>query len=310
MKKANPNRKLLIIVLCVLTSALNSISCIKQSEQKIESQLSNVLEQNDNNVNKNYKPASNLKVPENQSSGIPSVKPSEIIELLRVKKKANPAISAKELAAYANEIIKSKGYDFTFNWEPKGKRNQETLANESSEDYLAFEYEFTTLQGNREKFHLLNNSFAHPCFSVIDIPLTAITYQMITFISDGKEVIVKLPKDFSSEEFVLVDKAKKPIRKWKTPIDAEPVGISEDGKKVYFDSWEFSQDQTDGYKESPINLAVEISENGNLRFIDLKELKSGKGVIIDYDKKFTEIQYEKYKVGDREFIVKFSAPCT
>ena len=240
----------------------------------------------------------------------PVVKPSNLIEKLRKKKNENPKMTARELADYGNEILSKEGYDYTFDWEPKGNKNEANLKKSNLGDYLPYEYEFTATDGKKQMLQFLNKGFEHPCFSVIDVPVTQINEQTMTVIAAGKAVDLKRPKDFDLEEFALVDNSKKIIRKWKTPIDATPVGISEDGKKVYFDSYQFYQDATDGAKESPIDLALEISEDGSLKLVDSNEVKSGKGVVIDYDKKYTEIQYEKYKIGNKEYIIKYSAPCT
>ena len=107
----------------------------------------------------------------------------------------------------------------------------------------------------------------------------------MTIVSNGKETELKRPKEFYLEEVELLDKdLKKSIRKWKVPIDATPIGISEDGTKIYFESWEFYQDETDNYKEKPIKLAVEVSADGSLKLVDLNEIKSDNGVDFDYDK--------------------------
>jgi hypothetical protein len=242
---------------------------------------------------------------------IPVVKPSNLIENLRKKKNENPKMSARELADYGNEILKKEGYDYTFSWEPKGQENEKNLSKMNFEDYYPFKFRFTDSNGSAKQFQLMNDGFEHPCYSVIDVPLTKINEQTITVISENIGIELKRPKEFYLEEFALVDKTlKKTIRKWKTPIDATPVGISKDGTKVYFDSYEFYQDSTNGFEQSPINLVVEISGTGNLRLVDKNEIESGKGVQIDYDKKHTEIIYEKYKVGNKEYIIKYSAPCT
>ena len=245
-----------------------------------------------------------------ENSGVHTIRPSNIITALRKVKDENPNMTAKELADFGNKYKKKHGYDYTFHWKPKGKENEANLS-KMEKGYYQFFYKFSDLSGKTAGFQLMNDNFEHPCFSVIDIPLTKISEKTMTVIADGKEINLKRPKDFYLEEFALVDKTlKKQIRKWKTPIDALPVGISEDGTKVYFDSWEFEQDETEGYEESAIDLAVEISEDGSLKLVDRSEIKSDKGVDIDYNKKFTEIIYKKYKVGAREYIINFSAPCT
>jgi len=222
-----------------------------------------------------------------------------------------PDISSKQLADFGNQILKTEGYDYTFDWEPKGKENEENLAKLNFENFYPFKYEFTDAGGKKQLFQLMNDDFGHPCSSVIDIPVSKVSEQLMTVVSDGKEIELKRPPEFGLEDVELLEKdLKKSIRKWKSPIDATPVGISEDGTKIYFESWEFYQDENDGGKEKPIKLAVEVSADGSLKLIDENEIKSDRGVVFDYDKKFTEIQYSRFKVGNNEYILKYSAPCT
>lgn len=245
-----------------------------------------------------------------RSSKVPIISPSKIIKDIREKKKESPNISLKELAAFANDLLKTKGYDYTFSWEPKGKQNRENLL-KIGEVALPFSYIFTDLAGKKRRIQFLNADFGHPCFSVIDIPVKQVTASKVSIKTQDSQILVVKPSDFYLEQIVLVDvRSRKPIRKWMVPIDARPVGISRDGMKIYFDTWEFYQDPYEGYKELSLGLAVELSSDGTLRFVDINNIPSDKGADIDYDKKFTEIIFRKYKVAEKEYLVKFSSPCT
>ena len=299
--------KNLLLFLCVSTVCFSACAVNQTRNLNRIPVSSNQANTNVQNSYANTKPANFII----SDSTIPVIKPSNLVEELRKKNTENPNMSAKELAGYGNELLKKHGYDYTFDWQPKGKENEETLTKIGNENYLSFKYEFTDATGKVKQFQLMNDDFGHPCFSIIEIPITKINERMMTVVSDGKEIELKRSKDFELEEFELVESSlKKTLRIWKTPIDATPVGISEDGKKVYFESWQFYQDETENGKESVINLAVEVSEDGSLKLIDLNEIKSDKGVDIDYDKKNTEIIYKKYKVGNNEYTLKYSAPCT
>jgi hypothetical protein len=240
----------------------------------------------------------------------PVVKRSNIIELIRAKRTESKDITGKQLAVFANDLIKRIGYDFTFSWEPKGKVNEANLL-KAGEDYYPFYLSLFDATGKKHKFQFMNNNFGAPCFSVIDIPVTKVGERNLNIVSEGSEIGLVRPKVFDSEEVVLVEESlKKQIRKWSTPIDSTPVGISEDGTKIYFDTWEFHQNQYAEYAEDPIQLAVEVSVDGTLRFVDFSEIPSDKGIDIDNDKKYTEITYRRYRVGNKKHIVKFSYPCT
>ena len=238
--------------------------------------------------------------------------------------KENPSWSAKELTDFGNQILLKEGYDYTFDWTPKGKENKANLPKaytKDTKDYYPFKYQFTDIKGKLQPFQLMNDSFEHPCFSVIDIPVIKVNKKTMTVISEGKKIELKRPKDFYLEEFVLVDKdMKRVIRKWQVPIDATPFGISNDGKKVYFESWEFFQDETAGYKEKPIKLAIEVSEDGSLKFVTNDSadiIKNGEDFRKPQDLKPGDILYKSgessfmlFKSGEKEFIINFPYVCT
>lgn len=240
----------------------------------------------------------------------PVVKPTNIMERIRVKFDESKNISAGDLADFANRILKKDGYDFTFDWTPKGKKNETNLA-KAGEDYYPFYHSMVDEEGKRRSFQFMNDDFSHPCFSTIDIPVTKVNGNQIDIVSNGRSTELIRPKDFVTEEMKLVSKdLKRSLRIWKTPIDAEPVGISVDGTKIYFDNWLFYQDPGINYTEKPLGLAIEMSLDGTLKFVDIKDIPSGDAIEIDHDKKFTEISYKKYKAKGKEHIVKYSAPCT
>ena len=244
----------------------------------------------------------------------PVIKPSNILERVRVKFNESKNISGRELAAFGNEILKKDGYDFTFDWTPHGKKNTANLA-KAGDYYYPFYHSLIDEKGTRRNFQFMNEDFGHPCFSTIDIPITGVSERKITIVSNGRELTFQRPKDFATEEMTLVSKdLKKVLRRWKTPIDATPVGISGDGTKIYFENYMFYQDPGhdphQDFSEKPVGLAIEMSESGVIRFVDRKEIPSDEGIDIEHDKKYTEITYTKYKVKGKEYIVKYSAPCT
>lgn len=294
-----------ITALFILAFALTGCSSNQEKSQNQTSNSTNQVNSNSQSQTTDVKPK-NFVIADTKN---PVIKPSDLVEKLRKKLEDTSGMTAKQVADYGNELLKTEGYDYTFSWEPKGVENKENLKKIGT-DFYPFTYEFTDTKGNRRVFQLMNDDFSHPCFSVIDIPITKVNEQTMTIVSGGKEFELKRPQDFYLEEFELLGKdLKKTVRKWKTPIDAVPIGISEDGTKIYFESWEFYQEETDSDKNA-VKLAVEVSEDGSLRLIDSNEIKSDIGVVFDYDKQNTEIQYKKFKVGNTEYNVRYSAPCT
>lgn len=114
---------------------------------------------------------------------------------------------------------------------------------------------------------------------------------------------------FLTEEFVLVDKGlRKSIRNWAAPIDATPFGISADGEKLYFE-YEFGDNEYENGLH--INeLAIEISEDGTIQFIESNNSGIIKGKELKGYPRTGEISYRQFNVGNKSYIVKFSYPCT
>lgn len=242
-------------------------------------------------------------------NSVPVVRPSKLIARIRAKMNESKGISGNQLTDYANKLLKTDGYDFTFNWEPKGKINQAMLEKADGE-FHPYSYAFTTEKGKRLDVELMNDEFRHPCTSVIDIPVTNVSRRKLTMVSNVGRLTLAIPKDFQHETMSLVDRSKsRVIRTWNTPIDALPVGISADGRKLYFGNWEFEQDRSNGFAKQPIGLAIELAIDGTLRFVNMRDVPSDHGVYAE-NKKNTEIGYKKYKVKGKEYFISFTWPCT
>lgn len=240
----------------------------------------------------------------------PTIKPNKLIEQLHKKKKDNPNISSKELADYGNEIAKTQGIDFTFENCKLARQYEKTLGTNPSSK-RSYDNKLKDLVGKEMDFKIAGgeNDFLHPCFCVIDIPILKVNDRAMTIIADGKPFEAARPEEFYTEEFVLVDKTlKKSIRTWSTPIDATPFGISEDGKKIYY---EFDFGDNEYESELQINdLVTEISERGEIKLVARDDAGIIKGKELKGYPTYSEISYRKFTRGGKSYIVKFSYPCT
>lgn len=228
-------------------------------------------------------------------SQVPKIVPSTVVNDLRLKKQGNPNITAEELAKIGNEIIKTKGLDFS-------------LDPCEYKQIINNRYTLKTLDAKKSLFEM-SEANGHPCGCTFEMPVLKINNKEMHVIVNKQVYPLKRPKEFAAEEFVLVDESlKKTIRKWSTPIDATPFGISADGTKVYY---EFDFD--DGTSENSLqvqDLVVEIAEDGTLRFVPEEDSRIIKGKELDGYPRTGEISYRRYNVGDKSYIVKFSYPCT
>ena len=137
------------------------------------------------------------------------------------------------------------------------------------------------------------------------VPSLQVTNKEMALIAEGKRYRVRRPPSFILDEAQLVDETlKKVLRTWQLPYQAVPIGISADGTKLYLDFY------TDYELD---HLVLEVSENGPPQFRDRAVIKSTEGKSIeDHPKDPTNayLSFVSFRVGEKSYRIKFSAPCT
>lgn len=281
-------------ILLIVLSALN-FACQKTSGSS--SQATNA--ENTKNVeNKVIAPVANAS-PQADPGFTPSIEDIHgIFGELEKRNAQDPQMTEDKLVKLGNELIQTMGY--TFSLDPsKFKGAKENR------------YVFTGTDGKTValKFDEVESG---PCFEVLNLPVEKINDKEIVIVKDGIKYAVKRPRGFYTEEFVLVDKTlKKTIRKWAAPIDATPVGISDDGKKIYYE-FGFSMEPDPRKKDPAVEeMLSEISEDGTIRFVAKNDPRVNKGKELEGYPVKSEISYMEFVTkNNTTYIVKFSYPCT
>jgi hypothetical protein len=239
------------------------------------------------------------------SDGMPVLQPSDILEVLRKYRGEHPELTVKEIAGYGNSIMPEKGFNY---WIDIGALNESKEKHKEakiiSEDHYSYPYEMTLADGKKQKFRLVAPRHDSCCcgYYYADLPASHITENEITFVSEGKAYTVKRPADLGHNEvYALVDEENltKEIRKWQVPAEGYPLGISEDGTKLYVEG-------------AFDDIYLEISPEGSFRFIPKAEVISDKGESCPVPNN-PDDAYEgcmKFKVADKVYFVRYSAPCT
>lgn len=234
--------------------------------------------------------------------------PSPLSGLLKKRMEEQPEISSQELAAYANTVLAQEGFDYEFDICEfiRDKQDPQNI----SEEVLRKTYPLPMTQTNGERitFQAFTDGFGGlcgECFS--QIPCLRVTRHDLLVVSEGKQYLLKRPKSFGLDEMSLVDDTmKKSLRTWEVPRQSIPIGVSEDGTKLYLEL---------GYKfEESVSrkLVLEVSETG-LRIRAANEVNAQEGERIkNYptDPKNSYLSFERFRVGDRSYIIRFTAPCT
>ncbi len=251
---------------------------------------------------------------QSQTTNVVELKSSTIVKDIEQYKKLNPKASGKDLAAFGNNLLLLKGFNYDIDFcdviEQKiaAKETKDILGDPQNEfdDYVSFAYEMTLADSTKKTFQITapNHDICCCGYCYTEFPVTNITASQMTLVADGKTYVVKRTKELSTnEEYALVDNQTmlKEIRKWQVPYEGFPFGISEDGKRLYIEV------DNDG------DIVLEISEDGNFKFVDAKDVKSSKGVFVKEhptDEDNAYLSFMRFTVGGKIYTVKFSGPCT
>ena len=229
---------------------------------------------------------------------------SNIVSDIAERKKQQPGITSKELAAYANELLEKRGFDYDFEvCDILSARDRKSTAKSFAKRYPA---SLTDGQKLTLQLDVSNprDGLCGECWLLM--PSHRVTKREIHFIAAGKTHRLRRTPTFHLDEAQLVDSdLKKVLRRWELPYQAVPTGISADGTKLYIDFYGGSGIEDD--------LALEISEDGTIAFRDRAALGLKEGTWIENfpkDPKNSYLSFMKFEAGNKTYIIRFTAPCT
>lgn len=232
-----------------------------------------------------------------------SVKGSNVIIAVSERARKEPSLRPEQLAAYGNDLIATKGFDYQLslcNMLTQRERNP------TEPGEIVRNRQMTLADGGRRTFSLtIENPYNALCGECwVSIPSLQVTSKEITLIAEGKRYRVRRPPSFILEEANLVDETlKKVSRTWQMPYQGWPTGVSADGTKLYLDFYGGSDLDS---------LVLELSENGPPQFRDRAVMQSSEGEFIDHprDPKNGYLSFMRFRVAEKTYRVKFTAPCT
>jgi len=233
-----------------------------------------------------------------------SVNRSNIISEVSERAKQSPSLTPVELAAYGNDRIARKGFDYRF--DICDILNHRDPTSSSPAEFMR-NHQMTLTDGGKLTFSFaIENPYDSLCGECwVSVPSLQVTNKKMALIAEGKRYRVRRPPSFILDEAQLVDETlKKVLRTWQLPYQTVPIGISADGTKLYLDFYDYYE---------LTQLVLELSENGPPQFRDRAVIKSSEGKVIeDHPKDATNayLSFMSFRVGERSYRIKFSGPCT
>jgi hypothetical protein len=232
-----------------------------------------------------------------------SVNGSDIVGEVIERAKQAPPLTPVELAAYGNDLIARKGFDYAF--DVCEALNHSDRSRTPAAKSLT--YQMTLTNGGKTSFRFTigdsNDALCGECWT--SIPLFQITNKEMTLLAEGERYRVRRPSSFYLDDVQLVDETlKKVLRTWQLPYQAMPTGISADGTKLYIDFY-------NGLGLD--NLVLELPEIGPPQFRDRAVIKSSEPKLLENYPKDPDNSYLTFtsmRVGEKVYRLKFSAPCT
>jgi hypothetical protein len=239
---------------------------------------------------------------------LPTLKPSNVVEAVRLRKSQSPRLSASGLARYANGLLARAGFDYNFDAcdllppasvAQGGPRPDGTFAG------ATLERRMTRADGREMTFRFVAVDAAATCSECyLTLPALRVTKDEMTLVGDGATYTLKRPASFALDEAHLVaEDLKTVLRTWQLPYGTIPSGVSPDGRSLYVPFYEDA-----GLDE----LVLEITEDGRSRFRAAREAgaKGGEWVTeFAKDPLNDYLSFMRYRAGGRTHVVRFSGPC-
>jgi len=236
------------------------------------------------------------------------VVPTSYLELI-AKRIAQPGVAAEEAADYANTLMARNGFDYDFEACPIVKANKRPGPVNSDGRNKIYNYTLTELSGSKLGMQLTADPTEALCGEcAFTIPLLRVTKRELLLVSEGRQYLLKRPSGFLLKKVSLVNRSlRRLLYTWEVPLDTEPVGVSEDGKRIYLELLNHYEPE-DLVKK----VVLEVSQSG-VRFVARDKIPAQTGQLMPShptDPHDAYLTFKRFRVRDKSYIIRYDAPCT
>lgn len=237
------------------------------------------------------------------------VKPSAVLEQIKVAKTNNPNQSIEELVKTSNELLQTQGFNFVFGFDAatcqKIEQVKATQTDKSAP--LNLKGTFTSVTSEKASLILPEAGFEKteclPCF--MQIPVFEITANDFVTSVMNQNVKLYFPQNFTVHEVQSVDNKDLTtiIKRWKIPSRTTPLSVSYDGNVIYL-----------GLNEPQLNdLVLMVFSEGVLQFGAKKDLSSDikTNLLKDFpaDANNPNLRFINFAYESVNYTLRFSNPC-
>ena len=237
-----------------------------------------------------------------------SVNQSNIIAELKTLKASNPNISYDEFLKNANSLLEKQGLNFVVGLDPATCQKIEQLKKaQKKPGPLNLRATLKSPLGDAATLSLPEAEFSKSeCFSCfMNLAFLEITDKEFVTVVEGSNLKFFLPANFLVNEASLVDEKDFTTikKKWRMPIGAAPISVSDDGNILYL-----------GFEEPELkDLTLAAFGEGVYQFHAKKDLDAGKkSAAMEKPQNVTvapNVSFIKFESAETKQIVKAPTKC-
>lgn len=260
------------------------------------------------------------------------VRPSYLLRDIDRQLGRRRSIPPGQLIAEANSEVTRRGFDYEFevsSFIAEHKLRPLGNSDPNTSERTTYEFDMATADGRSLRLQVEVGTEGACGERETLIPTAHLSKQEIDLVVNSQHYRLKRPATFDLKWMQLVDEqTKKTLRTWELPFDAQPLGVSPDGRTLFFlpnfNIYAYQRNLSSRLAVSPVHLLARpepaerpshlilAASNRGVQFADAYDLieRESSETLEDRDPKFPYVGYKRFHVGGKSYVVRFQWPCT